>query len=228
MNLFREPALMIGLTLGTYLWGQHLFLRYRKAWLNPVLVAILLISLVIRVGQGQVEDYLEATRILVFMLSPTVICLALILYEQAEALRRRVWAIVIAVLCGGMVNVLSGIYLSRWLGLPEPFVQAMSTKAVTTPIALVLSEKLGGEASLTVAFVLLSGIMGAVWGLPFLHRVGIRDDLAKGLAIGAVSHGIGTARTQQENDLMAASAALAMALNGMFTAFYLPYLYGWL
>lgn len=228
MNFFREPSLMIGLTLGTYLLGQQLFSKYRKSWLNPVLVAIILIAIVIQVAGAQVADYLEATRALVFMLSPTVICLALILYEQTAALKKKALAIVTAVCVGGLVNVLVGVYLSRWLGLPEPFVQAMSTKAVTTPIALELSKTLGGEASLTVAFVLLSGIMGAVWGLPFLRLVGVKDDMAKGLAIGTVSHGIGTARAQQESDLMAAAAALAMALNGMFTAFYLPYLYFWL
>lgn len=228
MNPFHEPALMIGLTLGAYLWGQQLFLKYRKSWLNPVLVAIILIAIVIQVGGGKVEDYLEATRALVFMLSPTVICLALILYEQTAALKKKALAIVAAVCTGGLVNVVVGVYLSRWLELPEPFVQAMSTKAVTTPIALELSKALGGEASLTVAFVLLSGIMGAVWGLPFLRRVGVKDEMATGLAIGTVSHGIGTARVQQESDLMAAAAALAMALNGLFTAFYLPYLYFWL
>lgn len=228
MNFFREPSLMIGLTLGAYLLGQQWFSKYRKSWLNPVLVAIILIAIVIQVAGAQVADYLEATRALVFMLSPTVICLALILYEQTAALKKKALAIVTAVCIGGLVNVLVGVYLSRWLGLPEPFVQAMSTKAVTTPIALELSKTLGGEASLTVAFVLLSGIMGAVWGLPFLRLVGVKDDMAKGLAIGTVSHGIGTARAQQESDLMAAAAALAMALNGMFTAFYLPYLYFWL
>jgi putative effector of murein hydrolase len=228
MNLFREPALMIGLTLGAYLWGQQLFLKYRKSWLNPVLVAIILIAIVLQIGRAKVEDYLEATRSLVFMLSPTVICLALILYEQTAALKKKALAIVVAVCAGGLVNVVVGVYLSRWLELPEPFVQAMSTKAVTTPIALELSKALGGEASLTVAFVLLSGIMGAVWGLPFLRRVGVKDEMATGLAIGTVSHGIGTARVQQESDLMAAAAALAMALNGLFTAFYLPYLYFWL
>lgn len=228
MNFFREPSLMIGLTLGAYLGAQHLFSRYRKSWLNPVLVAIVLIAIVLQIGGAKVEDYLEATRMLVFMLSPTVICLALILYEQTSALKRQAFAIVTAVCIGGLVNVIVGVYLSRWLGLPEPFVQAMSTKAVTTPIALELSKTLGGEASLTVAFVLLSGIMGAVWGLPFLRLVGVKNEMAKGLAIGTVSHGIGTARAQQESDLMAAAAALAMALNGMFTAFYLPYLYFWL
>ena len=228
MNPFQVPALMIGLTLGAYLLGQHLFLTYRKSWLNPVLVAIVLIAVVIRLGSGVVEDYLKSTQMLVFMLSPTVVCLALILYEQSAALRRRALAIVVAVCCGGLTNVLAGVYLSRWFGLPEPFVQAMTTKAVTTPIALELSKSLGGEASLTVAFVLMSGIMGAVWGLPFLRAVGIKDPMETGLAIGTVSHGIGTARVQQENDLMAAAAALAMALNGLFTAFYLPYLYFWL
>ena len=219
---------MIGLTLGAYFWGQHLFLRFRKSWLNPVLIAIVLIGVVIWVAGGKVEDYLESTETLVFMLSPTVICLALILYEQTAALKRQAFAIIAAVSCGGLVNVVTGVCLTRWLGLPEPFVQAMSTKAVTTPIALELSKSLGGEASLTVAFVLLSGIMGAVWGLPFLRRLGITDPVASGLAIGTVSHGIGTARAQQESDLMAAAAALAMALNGMLTAFYLPYLYFWL
>lgn len=228
MNLFREPSLMIGLTLGVYLLGQQLFVKFRRSWLNPVLVAIILIAIVLQIGGAKVEDYLEATRMLVFLLSPTVICLALILYEQTAALKKKALAIVVSVCVGGLVNVIAGIYLSRWLGLPEPFVQAMSTKAVTTPIALELSKALGGEASLTVAFVLLSGIMGAVWGLPFLRLVGVKDEMAKGLAIGTVSHGIGTARAQQESDLMAATAALAMALNGMFTAFYLPYLYFWL
>lgn len=228
MNPFQEPSLMIGLTLGAYFWGQHLFLRFRKSWLNPVLIAIVLIGVVIWVAGGKVEDYLKSTEALVFMLSPTVICLALILYEQTAALKRQAFAIITAVSCGGLVNVIAGVCLTRWLGLPEPFVQAMSTKAVTTPIALELSKSLGGEASLTVAFVLLSGIMGAVWGLPFLRRLGITDPVTSGLAIGTVSHGIGTARAQQESDLMAAAAALAMALNGMLTAFYLPYLYVWL
>jgi putative effector of murein hydrolase len=225
MSVWQQPVFMIGLTFGCFVLAMNLFERYRKPWLNPSLTALLLICGILTLFRAPVQDYLNATKALFFLLSPAVVSLALILYEQREALQSRALAIVSAVLAGGLVNVLCSLLLARWFGLPDPFPQALAAKSVTTAIAVALMEPLQGDTALTIAFVLLSGLMGSVFGIPFFKLLGWKNDLLKGLATGSVSHGIGTARLQQENDLMAAASALAMALNGMMTAFYLPVLY---
>lgn len=225
MSVWQQPVFMIGLTFGAYWAALELFARYRKAWLNPSLVTLLIIAGIIAVFRGSVKDYLEATQVLFFLLAPTVVCLALILYEQREALQKRLIPIFVAVFSGGLVNVIISLSMVGYFDLPSPFPQAIAAKSVTTAISVALMTPLKGETSLAVAFVLLSGLMGSVLGLPFFKLIRWKNELGMGLAIGSVSHGIGTARLQQENDLLAATSALAMALNGMLTAFYLPYLY---
>jgi putative effector of murein hydrolase len=125
---------------------------------------------------------------------------------------------------GGLVWLLGG----SW-----PLIATAAPKSVTTPIAIELSEHLGGIESLTVAMVIGSGILGASIGPEFLEKFRIRDRLAVGLAMGAASHGIGTARMIEEdkkcyNDLGQAMSIIGMTLNGLITSILMPWLASWL
>mgnify|MGYP000620845049 CR=1 FL=1 len=110
------------------------------------------------------------------------------------------------------------------LGASAPTLASLAPKSVTTPIAMGIAERLGGLASLTAVFVILTGIFGAIFADGLLRRLGVKDEASIGFALGLASHGIGTARAFQLSEQTGAFAALAMGLNGLLTALTLPWL----
>ena len=117
--------------------------------------------------------------------------------------------------------------VAQWLGAPKQTLVSLAPKSVTAPVAMGISEKVGGLPSLTAALVVLTGVLGAVIGTAVLASVRVRDDRARGLALGVTSHGIGTARAFQINDLAGSFSALAMGLMALVSAFALPFALRW-
>jgi len=108
------------------------------------------------------------------------------------------------------------------MGVPNEIVVSLAPKSVTTPIAIVISEGMGGETSLTAAVVVSTGILGAAVGPMVLRLIGVVSGTPFGLAMGASAHGIGTARAVEQGDLEGASSGLAICLNGIFTSICAP------
>ncbi|MFP4001688.1 MAG: LrgB family protein, partial [Thermoplasmata archaeon] len=122
------------------------------------------------------------------------------------------------------IAILSAFLISYVLGGSTDLLLSISPKSVTTPIALSISENIGGVPSLTAILVILTGILGNSFGIPLLDLFQIEDKVARGLSMGVTSHGLGTARIIREDELSGAVSGLSMALNGIFTSFILYYL----
>ena len=133
-----------------------------------------------------------------------------------------------ALLAGVLTAALSAIGLGALLGASTETLISLAPKSVTAPVAMGISEKLGGLPSLTAVLVVSTGIVGAVLGTGLFRLLGIRDDAIKGFALGATSHGIGTARAFQVSPVMGAFSGLAMALSALVTALLLPPLLHWI
>ncbi|MGW8313762.1 MAG: LrgB family protein [Desulfuromonadales bacterium] len=223
-ELVATPLFGITLTLVIYLLAQILYRRVGSVWANPVLVAIVTIILLLKGSGIDYRDYAHGGDILLFLLGPSVVALAVPLYQRREEVWRRKRPILIGIFAGSLASILSACGLAWLLGGSREVILSLAPKSVTTPIAISIVEKIGGVAPLTAALVVLTGCLGAVCGPEFCRRIGITSPIATGLAMGTSAHGIGTARMFEIDRLAGAVAGLAIGLNGLMTTFLLPLL----
>ncbi|WP_306150008.1 MULTISPECIES: LrgB family protein [unclassified Roseibium] len=221
--LSASPLLALTLTLVAYQFG---FWIYRRAGfnplLNPVLIAVVLLVSLLLVTDTQYSVYFEGAQFVHFMLGPATVALALPLYRQLERVRRSSVAILASLLAGSLTAAISAVGIAALFGASKETLVSLAPKSVTAPVAMGISEQLGGLPSLTAVLVILTGITGAALGPLLLNLMGVKDMAARGLAIGTASHGIGTARALQVSELAGAFSGLAMGLNALATAILLP------
>jgi len=213
---------MLMLTIGSYLLGLWVKKKSGLALLHPFLISIPMIIMVLKVTDVPCSFYMESNRLIDFMLGPCVVSLGLLLYDHRHIIRRNFLSIMSAVMTGSVVGVASVYILSRLMGLDDIFILSLEPKSVTTPIAMELSESIGGNISLTAVSVVLCGFIGAVSGPLCLQLFRIKSPVAKGLAMGSAAHGLGTARAVEMGAIEGAVSGLAIALMGVMTALILP------
>lgn len=223
-ELLETPLFGITLTLLIYTLSQKLYLRIGKVWANPVLVSIVSIILLLQGSGIEYRDYAQGGDVLVFLLGPSVVALAIPLYQRRDEIWQRKRPIMVGIFAGSLVSIISACGLAWVLGGSREVILSLAPKSVTTPIAISIVDKIGGIAPLTAALVVLTGCIGAVCGPEFCKRIGITSPVATGLAVGTSAHGIGTARMLEVDRLAGAVAGLAIGLNGLMTAFLLPIL----
>lgn len=227
--LAGSPLLALTATLAAYIVAVAAFERSgQRPWLNPVLVSVLALVGFITAADIPYAEYFEGAQFVHFLLGPATISLAVPLYRELPTLRRRAGPVALALVAGLVTTVGTTMLLARVTGLDEVMRLSIAAKSVTAPVAMGITERIGGIPSLTAVFAILTGVFGAVVAVPVLARLRITDDAAKGLAIGLVAHGIGTARAFRIGERAGAYAGLGMALSATLTAFGLPYVVGWL
>ena len=223
--LSTTPLLGLTLTLVAYLGGMWIYKRGKlNPLLNPVLLAVIALVLLLLVTGTDYETYFDGAKFVHFMLGPATVALAVPLYNQYQKVRRSFLAIVAAILAGSATAVASAIGIAWALGASRETLLSLAPKSVTAPIAMGIADATGGIPSLTAVLVILTGIIGAVLGTWTLNLIRVKDWRARGLAVGTASHGIGTARALQVNEVAGAFSSLAMGLNGLATAVLLPFL----
>jgi predicted murein hydrolase (TIGR00659 family) len=223
-DMVATPLFGITLTLVVYLLAQQLYRRVGSVWANPVLISIVTIILLLKGSGVEYRDYARGGDIILFLLGPSVVALAIPLYQRREAIWQRKRPILIGIFAGSLASIVSACGLAWILGGSREIVLSLAPKSVTTPIAISIVEKIGGIAPLTAAIVVLTGCLGAVCGPEFCRRIGVTSPVATGLAVGTAAHGIGTARMFEVDRLSGAVAGLAIGLNGLMTTFLLPIL----
>lgn len=196
-------------------------------WANPVLFSVMLIAPVLWVSGTDYATYFEGAQFIHFLLGPATVALALPLWDNRDTIRRSVLPIALALLTGSVVAAGSAIGLARAFGLPDAVWLSLAPKSTTAPVALGISEAVGGLPALTAVLVILTGIIGAVTVTPMMNLLRITDWRARGFAVGVASHGIGTARAFQVNPVAGAYAGIAMALNALLTSLIVPVLVRW-
>ncbi len=221
--LSANPLLHLTLTLLAFQLGNFIYLKGNKnPLLNPVMIAVIIIVTILVTTKTTYQTYFEGAQFVHFLLGPATVALAIPLYRQFEKVRQSAIAILVSVLTGSLTAILSAIAIGSLLNGSELTIISLSPKSATAPVAMGLAEQLGGLPSLTAVMVMLTGILGAMIGPFILNLLGIKDWAARGLAIGTASHGIGTARALQVNQVAAAFSGLAMGLNALATAILLP------
>lgn len=223
--LSTSPLLFLTLTLAAYLIGDWIYRRAGLSpWANPVLIAVLLLVALLLATGTPYRTYFDGAQFVHFLLGPATVALAVPLYRNLRALRRTLLPLLVALVGGAATAVGSAIGIGWLLGATRETLLSLAPKSVTTPIAMGVSEAIGGLPSLTAVLVILTGILGAVLATGTLNLLRIRDWRARGFAIGIAAHGIGTARALQINEVAGAFSSLAMGLNGLATALLVPLL----
>jgi predicted murein hydrolase (TIGR00659 family) len=223
--LAETPLLGLTVTLVAYQIGAGV---YRKLGLNPlanpVLIAVILLVGLLWATGTEYRTYFDGAQFVHFLLGPATVALAVPLYRNLRSVRRQFLPLSLALLAGTVTAAGSAVGTAWLLGASEATLKSLAPKSVTTPIAMGVTEQIGGLPSLTAVLVILTGILGAVLATWTLNALRIRDWRARGFAIGVAAHGIGTARAFQVNEVAGAFSSLAMGLNGLATAMLLPLL----
>jgi predicted murein hydrolase (TIGR00659 family) len=227
--LATSPLIWLTTTILAYLVADGVARQLgNPPWANPVLLSVLLIAPVLWLTQTDYTAYFEGAQFIHFLLGPATVALALPLWDNRDTIRTSVAPIVLALLAGSIVAAGSAILLARAFGLPMEVLLSLAPKSTTAPVALGISEAIGGIPALTAVLVILTGIIGAVTVTPLMNLLQITDWRARGFAAGVAAHGIGTARAFQVNPVAGAYAGIAMALNALLTSLIVPLLVRWL
>jgi len=223
--LSASPLLGLTMTLCAYLAAQRIFVLCKASPLaNPVAITVALLVAVLWFTGMSYERYFAGAQFVHFLLGPATVALAVPLVRQLPRLRRAALPLGAALLAGSVTAIVSAVVVALLLGATPELAYTLGPKSATSPIAMAVSERLGGIPALTAALVIGTGIFGAVFGRYVFDLLRIRSDAARGFALGLASHGIGTARAFQVSAEMGAFAGLAMGLNGALTALLAPWL----
>lgn len=223
--LGRDPLLWLTLTLAAYAIGDAASRASgRHPLVNPVLIAVVLLALILWATRTPYPVYFEGAQFVHFMLGPATVALAVPLHAQIGRLRRAAVPMLGALVTGVCVSVASVVWIGQALGVDRAVLLSMVPKSATAPVALGVSEAIGGSPTLTAVLVILTGVMGAIVATPLMNALGMRDWRARGFAVGVAAHGIGVARAVQVHETAGAFAAVGMGLSAILTAVLAPVL----
>ena len=221
--VISSEVFLLMFSMGTFLLGVLAYKRTKITLLQPLLISMIIIIPFLKFTGIDYPTFYKQTRILNFMLGPSVVALGYVLYEQIEQIRGNVISILTSVFVGSVVGIVSVVLVAKLLGADHILMASLAPKSVTTPIAMSLSEKSGGVPSLTAAFVVICGIFGGLIGPILLRKIGIKSKIAQGLAMGSSAHALGTARAMDMGAVEGAISGLAIGIMGIMTALLIPF-----
>lgn len=223
--LEASPLSWLTVTVAAYLVAQWIFDRCgRHPLLNPVGLAVVILVAVLLATGTSYQTYFDGAQFVHFLLGPATVALAVPLFDNLARVRRALVPMATALFAGSATAILSAAGIAALLGGDREIIATVAPKSVTTPIAMGVSERLGGIPSLTAVLVISTGVVGAMMALPLLKLLRVRDPVAGGFATGVGAGGIGTARAFQVSDLMGTFSGIGMAFNGLLTAILTPLL----
>lgn len=213
---------ILTLVVGVYLAAVWLYRKTGLKLLHPLLVSIPVLAAILHVLDIPYHSFEKGSRIVSFMLGPTVVALGYLLYEQIARLKENAVSILTSVFVGCVTGILSVIFIARYFGADEALIASLEPKSVTTPIAMSIAERSGGIPSIAAVVVIVVGIFGGMVGPFILERLGITSRIARGLALGSAAHGLGTARAMELGTIEGAVSGLAIGVMGIMTAILVP------
>lgn len=217
-----NPISGLLLTLGCYWFGQFIYYRSGITLLQPILTASTIIIAFLMIFHIDFEDYYNQNAMLNYILPLTAVVLAVPLYRNISVLKKNAVPIIAGIVSGTLVTMGAIVLFGKLMGTDELIITSMLPKSATNPIAIEVSDIIGGIPSLTVALVVITGLFGGVAGPELLKLLRIKNDVAKGIALGSMSHAVGTARAFKEGEISGSMSSLAMAIAGTLTALLSP------
>jgi predicted murein hydrolase (TIGR00659 family) len=222
--LIHHPLFGLGITLGVYQLAVIAYERTRWIFLQPVLFSMVVLVALLLLSGLDYAEYRASVLPLILLLGPATVALAVPLFLNLRRIRQLLVPILVTLLVAGVFATVFGVLLAWLLGADRLVLMTLAPKSVTTPIAMLVADEIGGVAALAAVFVMITGVLGAMFGPALLDLCRVRHPAARGMAMGMTAHAVGTSRALQESEECGAFSALAMSLMGVATAVLLPLL----
>lgn len=224
-TLLNSPLFGMGLTIIVYCVCEILVRRLKLNIIPPIVFACpTIILFLLYVPNVSYQQYKIGADFINFLLGPATIALALPLYRNRHVIQANALSITVGILVATLSAIFSVFLLGKTLGASEAVLLSMLPKSVTNPIALEITKTIGGIQPLTAAVVISTGMLGATINHKLLKILGIKNDIAAGIAIGASSHGIGTSACAHISAVQLATGGVSIALTGVATSIFIPLL----
>lgn len=210
------------LTFGAFQVGLWCQKKWKSPLCNPILIALILVVGVLLLTGVSVEHYQKSTAVISWLLTPATVCLALPLYQQFQVLKKNLPAVLAGVAAGTVTSLGVVFALCRLLSLDPVITASLLPKSITTAMGIVLAEQAGGLVPLATVCIIVTGILGSLFGPGLCRLLHITDPVAQGVAIGTSSHMVGTSKAMEMGTLQGAVSSLSLAVAGILTALLFP------
>lgn len=219
MSEFTETSMFAGVTVSllAYIIGALLKKKFKLAIFNPLLISIVLTIIMLVIADIDYDVYAQGADYLSWFLTPATVCLAIPLYEQWELLKHNVKAVMLGIAAGVLASLTTVLVLSLIMHLSHEEYVTLLPKSITTAIGMGVSEELGGYVTITVAVIIVTGVIGNIFGELICKIFRITEPISKGIAFGSASHAIGTAKAMELGDVEGAMSSLSIAVSGILT-----------
>lgn len=224
MKEFLSASVFFGamISILAYQLGLWIKKKWRLAIFNPLLISIAAVMLALAAFDIPYESYEAGAKYLSYLLTPATVCLAIPLYEQTELLKKHAGAIAAGLVSGVLTSAVCVLALSLLFGLGHKEYVTLLPKSITTAIGMGISEELGGYVTITVAVIIITGIIGNVFAETVCRMFKIEEPVAKGIAIGTSAHALGTVKALEMGEIEGAMSSLSIAVAGLLTAVAAP------
>lgn len=222
MSYFENQFFLIAATFTLFFFAKLLQKKTQIILLNPILVTIAIIIIFLKMTGISYETYNQSGKLIEFWLKPAVVALGVPLYLQLETIKKQFIPIFLSQLAGCTIGVISVVLIAKAMGASQEVILSLAPKSVTTPIAMEVTQSIGGIPSLTAAVVVCVGLLGAMLGFKTMHLMKVNSPIAQGLAIGAAAHAVGTSTAMEVSRKYGAYASLGLTLNGILTSILTP------
>jgi predicted murein hydrolase (TIGR00659 family) len=223
-SLVNNSLFGMVITLGAFEMGKFIYRKTRIAVLNPLLLAITIIISILLKFNISFDTYSKGGDIIVFFLGPATVALAIPLYKQAELFKKYFIPVFFGIIVGALTAMTSVILMGKMMNLDITLIRSFIPKSITTPIGIEVSKALGGEPSITIVGILITGITGYIVSPRVCKLFKIKNDLARGVGIGVASHVIGTTRALEMGEVTGAMSSMAIVITGLVTLILAPLL----
>lgn len=219
MNGLLSESVFFGVLVSvlTYEFGSILKKKFKLAVLNPLLISIVAVIGILLIFRVDYDTYYEGAKYLSYLLTPATVCLAVPLYEQIELLQKNFKAIAGGILAGVLTSLIAILVCALIFGFSHEEYVTLLPKSITTAIGMGVSEELGGMVTITVAVIIITGVLGNIIAEAVCKLFRIEEPVAKGIAIGSASHAIGTAKAMELGEVEGAMSSLSIAVAGLVT-----------
>lgn len=205
------------ISLAAYFAGMYLRKKWDRSFLNPLLISIVITIIFVIICKIDYNTYYEGAKYISYLLTPATVCLAIPLYEQFQILKNNWKAIIAGVTAGALTSLTTVLVLALFFKFSHEEYVTFLPKSITTAIGMAVSEEQGGYVAVTVAVIIVTGILGNVFGDLILKIFRIEEPIAKGIALGTASHAIGTSKAMELGEIEGALSSLAVVVAGILT-----------
>lgn len=221
MNEFFINSAFAGVTISlvSYMLGMYLKKRFKLGIFNPLLIAIAVTMVILFALNVDYDTYNTGAKYLSWLLTPSTVCLAIPLYEQISLLKKNFAAVAAGIVAWSAAAFYQYLLWQSFLDLAIPEYVTLLPKSITTAIGMGVSEELGGYVTITVAVIVITGVLGNIFAELICKIFRINEPIAKGIAIGSASHAIGTAKAMEMGEIEGAMSSLSIAVAGILTVF---------